>query len=531
MVLVSPDSLRVDRLRPFHPEGVAVPSLEGLAARGVLFENAWATAPWTAPAMVSVFTGLYPPSHGVVHRDDTTPPALPTLPRLLAEEGYRIGNFSFFSRISYFRNLGLGPAAPGLSHGTVADGFRRWLGELPAEEPFFAWLHLLEPHLPYGATGYRATEVRLPGSSGLEIAQLRAEVPVGRVEFAPGDRRRLLDLYDQDVAAMDRTLGAILEALEEAGRLERTVVVFVADHGEELLEHGWVGHASTAIEAKLVPEILRVPLVVAGPGVPAGVTSDALVQPLDLFPTLARLLGVELPEPVDGRVLPEAVAGIGFFESWRLRLGRRDHAFSDSSAAGNLTPAERRGERLQGVTDGRCLASVHTRPGRAAETTFLPAAPEAGDRPCPAGGRAGLLDALGRWGSDQAAGRLRVLTRAAGGRGRPASPELDPDGLAEDVRVEEPRAGEVLRWGETGGQVALAWEGAGPAAWIDYRVGDGALRVEGRFQVEQSRVVFGPFPQGFWNDLAAHSPFRFRVLDPERGVRSPWVEFRVAPVR
>ncbi len=110
VVLVSPDSLRADRLRPWNEQAAApVPNLERLAARGTVYLNAWATSPWTAPSMVSVMTGLYPPSHGIVYRDDTTAPTLPTLPRMLGERGYRLGNFSFFSGISYFRNLGLGP--------------------------------------------------------------------------------------------------------------------------------------------------------------------------------------------------------------------------------------------------------------------------------------------------------------------------------------------------------------------------------------------------------------------------------------
>ncbi len=166
VVLVSPDSLRADRLRPWNPEAdAATPRLDALAARGTVYANAWSASPWTAPSMVSVMTGLYPPSHGVVYRDDTTSATLPTLPRLLEEAGYEIGNFSFFSQISYFRNLGLGPAEKGLSHARVAGSFRRWLGGLEPDTKFFAWVHLLETHLPYGASGYRATKITTVSSA------------------------------------------------------------------------------------------------------------------------------------------------------------------------------------------------------------------------------------------------------------------------------------------------------------------------------------------------------------------------------
>jgi len=180
VLLVSVDSLRVDRLPLWNPDGTSpTPNLDRLAAGGTVYRNAWATSAWTAPSMVSVMTGLYPPSHGIIYRDDTTPPALPTLPRLLAAEGYQLGNFSFFSAISYFRNLGLGEVEKGIGHDKIGASLGRWLGTVPAGRPFFAWVHLLEPHLPYGASGYRAARADMPGSTGLVRAQLDATVPWG----------------------------------------------------------------------------------------------------------------------------------------------------------------------------------------------------------------------------------------------------------------------------------------------------------------------------------------------------------------
>ena len=526
VLLITVDSLRVDRLGPWNEDSVPVPALEGLAERGVLYRNAWATAPWTAPAVVSVFTGLYPTSHGVAYRDDTTPPGLPSLPRLLTDT-HRLGNLSFFSGLSYFRNLGLPEPEPGLGHHAPAESFRRFLDREPgdgeARRPFFAWIHLLEPHLPYGATGYRATEVQVSGSSGLETAQLRAELPVGSAEFAPGDRARLLELYDRDVAAMDEELGKILAVLEERGLTESTLVVLVADHGEELLEHGWVGHASTAIEAKLVPEILRVPMVLAGPGVQAGRVVEELTQPVDLFPALLRLLGLSVPKPTDG-VVPAP-----FRPFWR---GARETAFFDSSAGGNLTPVERRGERIQGATGGACLTALHHRPGEPPERSERPLV----DGGCGDGRPDALERRLERWRGNQSEQRLALLT----GDGSPPS-EQTIAGYTEALTVTTPADGATLGWEEAGGQVRLGWqaEEEEPAArgaddgaeyWIEYRVGEGALSTRGSFRVEQRRISFGPFPRGFWNDLARHSPFRFRVLEPAAERRSPWTEFRVRTI-
>ena len=513
VLLVSADSLRVDRLPLWNPDDAPpTPSLDRLAARGTVYTNAWATSPWTAPSMVSVMTGLYPPSHGIVYRDDTTAPTLPTLPRMLGERGYRLGNFSFFSGISYFRNLGLGPVEKGIGHRKVAGGFRRWLEQVPAEDSFFAWVHLLEPHLPYGASGYRATEVEVAGSSGLERAQLDATVPLGTVEFDPGDRPKLLALYDRDVADMDRVLGRVLEALAATGRRDDTLVIFVADHGEEFLDLDWVGHASTAIRARLIPEILRVPLVLAGPGVPAGEVRDELVQQVDVAATVIRLLGLDVPPELDGRPLPGIAGARG-----------RERAFFDTSPGGNLTPRDRRGDRLQGVTDGACLVAVESFTGR--PETVRSSLLEGGA--CGPGSEERLRRDLESWRREQTEQRLAVLGRYPAGT---APPSDEVDGYAETLEILEPAAGEPIRWEGSGGQIAIAWTGRGESYWIEYRLSD-LLRTSGSFQVEQQRVVFGPVPQGFWNDLAGYSPLFIRLVDAVHRERSAWVKYEVVASR
>ncbi len=523
VLLVSPDSLRVDRLPPWNRQARApAPHLERLASSGTRFANAWASSPWTAPSMVSIMTGLYPTSHGVAYRDDTTPSTLPTLPRLLAARDYEIGNFSFFSQISYFRHLGLGDAVPGLRHGTVADSFGHWLGDLSQDQPFFAWVHLLETHLPYGASGYRAKQASVPGSTGLVEAQVNAVVPIGSVDFEPGDRDRLTELYDRDVAKMDRALGRLLDALEEHRRLDSTLVVFVADHGEELLDYGWIGHASTAIEAKLVPEILRVPLILAGPGVPAGEVRRDLVQQVDVLPTLVRLLGLEVPPFGDGVLLP------GISRGWRGWSwdGPRRLAFFDSSPGGNLTPQERRGERLQGLTDGRCLVTSHIALDTPEEIRWSAAGGGDGGA-CDDSATGRLREALEEWRRTQTEQRLAILARHGEGSAPPSS---EIDGYQQGIEVLHPRAGDRLGWRSQGGQVVFEWTGVGSTYWIEYRLGKAPRQIRGSFQVMQRRIVFGPVPEGFWNDVATYSPSRIRIADAANRQRSSWVEFEVLPV-
>lgn len=512
LLVLSVDSLRADRPAAFGGP-VETPAMASLAARGTSFSNAWATAPWTAPSMVSVFTGLYPPSHGVVHRDDTTPAELSTVFTVLADEGYRVGNLAFFSTVSYFAGLGLPDPDPTLGEVRPPEAFASWLAA--GEGPFAAWVHLVEPHLPYGATGWSATDVSVPGSTGLERSQLRADVPVGSVEFERGDRERLLELYDRDVRAADAAVGDVLAALEAAGVVDRTLVVLVADHGEELLEHGWVGHASTAVEARLVPEVLRIPLVLAGPGVPAGVRSDALVQQVDLLPTVLRLLDLPLPDGFDGRLIRLSSRGTA--------TGRH-HVFFDSSAGGHLTPADRRAERYQGATDGRWIVERHyLADGRVRDAT-RPARPGVGVAPLAASLQR-MRTALASWQERQA---RRRLGRLHGERDQRPPPDAIA-ALEESLVVLRPTDEGRLEWQDTGGVVEVDWEGGGPA-WVEYAAGDGPLAISGAFRVGGPPLVLGPFPRGFWNDVAAHGPYRFRVVDLEAGERSRWIGFEVARV-
>jgi len=343
------------------------------------------------------------------------------------------------------------------------------------------------------------------GSSGLERAQVSATVPLGTgYGFAPGDREKLLALYDADVERMDAEIGRVLAALEKRSPTSRTLVCFTADHGEELLDHGWVGHASTSGEAKLAEEVLHVPLVLAGPGVPAGGVTAALAQNVDVTPSLLDLAGVPRPKSMQGVSLVKALAG----GSPRKRL------FFSTSVGGHLTPDARRAERLMGAGDGALIHSERLGASRKESDPVAPAL--AGD--------------LARWSREQARARLRFL-EAYGGAARPSAEAVST--YSESLAVAAPMDGARLSFKEAEGTIRLAWSGSSgsPHAdtpfWVEYEVGSGLLSAKGAFAVEETSIGFGPFPVAFWNDLAQYSPFRFRILDPAAKTRSEWRAFRL----
>ncbi|MFI5181864.1 MAG: sulfatase [Thermoanaerobaculia bacterium] len=502
VLLMTADSLRADRLD--WTTGGRTPALASLAARGIRFDRAYTVTPWTAPSLVSIFTGLYPTTHGVVNRDDTTPKTLPTLPRILGARGYTLKNYGFFTAVSYYRNLGLSEQAVLGAETVGSERLADWLGSAP--EPFFAWIHYAEPHMPYGASGYEAAEAKVKGSSGLERAQVAASVPLGAgYAFEAGDREKLLALYDADVERMDAEIGKVLAALFARGLADRTIVVFTADHGEELLDHGWVGHASTSGEAKLDEEVLRIPLVFAGPGIPAARVTDALAQNVDVTPTVLSIAGAARPKGMQGVSLTPAFAG----KSPRRRV------YFETSPGGHLTPESRKAERLEGVGDG---TRIHAERRGAAREPSDPEAPElAGD--------------LETWREHQARARLRALAEYGG------AVWPDPARVAtwpETLVVSAPGEGGRLTFRNAEATIRLAWDGPrreDPPYWVEYRIGSGILSASGAFGVEDPILAFGPFPLAFWNDLAGYSPFRFRILDPAGPRRSAWREFQLMPLK
>jgi arylsulfatase A-like enzyme len=287
LLLVTIDTLRADRLGSYGYAGASTPALDGLAARGVRFAHAQAAVPLTGPSHATIFTGTYPPVHGV--RDNVAfslDPRHTTLATRLKQRGYRTAAFvaaypvargfgfgqGFDEYSEKFHEIpipGQGAERPG---NEVADEAVAWLGKLPAG-PFFAWVHLYDPHAPYTPpTPYR-------------------ERFAGR-------------LYDGEIAFADAQVGRILAALAAAGPDKDTLVVAMSDHGESLGEHDEHTHAILIYESAL-----RVPLILAGPGVPSGRVVEDRVGSVDLLPTLLRLLDAPVPEGLPGRDLRAAFAG------------------------------------------------------------------------------------------------------------------------------------------------------------------------------------------------------------------------------
>jgi arylsulfatase A-like enzyme/Tfp pilus assembly protein PilF len=288
LLLVTIDTLRADHVGAYGRKGARTPVLDGLARRGALFRHAASAVPLTGPSHATILTGLYPPVHGA--RDNVVFPLdarHKTLATLLKKEGYRtaafVGAYPVAAGFGFRQGFddfdegfhqspipGEGAERPG---NEVADAAIRWLAARRGREPLFLWTHFYDPHAPY------------------------APPPPYREEFA--DRP-----YDGEIAFADAQVGRVLEALRTSGRLDDTVVIAAADHGESLGDHGERTHAVLIYESTL-----HVPLIMAGPGVPPGRDVTARVGLVDVLPTALGLLGLRAPVGLVGRDLRPAFEG------------------------------------------------------------------------------------------------------------------------------------------------------------------------------------------------------------------------------
>ncbi len=307
LVVFLTDTLRADRLSTYGFEKSTSPFLDALAKESVVFEDAWAQSSWTRPTVASFFTGLNPATHGAVGFERPLAQRFTTLAEALKKAGYRTGaivsNHVVHHRFGFSQGFDAwndGEAKLyGLSAADVVDRGLRFVDAAPG--PFLLYLHTMEPHATYEPSDAAYRLFGLPGE-----ARRPSRPILMRPKIGPGAAHYLDSLYQGEVWDNDRAFEALIEGLRQRGRLDSSVVVFTADHGEEFLDHGDKGHGHS-----LYRELTRVPLVVRLPGGSRGGTREAApVAQVDLLPTLLAMLGVEAPRN-EGRDLSGLWLGQG----------------------------------------------------------------------------------------------------------------------------------------------------------------------------------------------------------------------------
>jgi len=299
VLLITIDTLRADRLGLYGHAKPTSPELDAFASGAIVFEHAEASAPWTLPALASVMTGEISSTHNCWNYGSVLDDSFRTLPECLVAAGYDTACVVSHLFVTTRHGLQQGfvhtddsfaypeiDPAENVTSQVISDKGIRFLDQKkasPDRSPWCLWLHYFDPHKEY-----------MP----------HAGISEGFV--TPGERARgtiLGDVYDGEVRYADLHVGRVLASLCELGFERDTVVVVLADHGEEFYEHGGQGHGHSVHD-----EVVRVPLVIRAPGIP-GRRVNELVRQIDVLPTVLELVGLPRPAALPGRSLVPAMRG------------------------------------------------------------------------------------------------------------------------------------------------------------------------------------------------------------------------------
>ncbi len=343
LVLISMDTLRADHVGAYGYERSVTPNIDALAARGVLFENAVAQSSWTRPSHLSMFTGLYPNEHGVRALVDRQrlPADIPTVASELARAGLRTAAFTGGVNVSAEFGFDSGFEIYRTNGKYFADNLgalREWLDD-NGDERFFLFLHGYDAHTPY------LNEPEDREALSLEKKPPRRGVrPVCKRRDSERRVRAFVDEYDAAIRRGDRNIGIVVEELRRRRLLDRTVIVFTSDHGEEFLEHGRCFHLTT-----LYREVLHVPLIIAGPGLERGRRSRLVPASVSVAPTLLAVAGVH-EHRLPGQSLLAADADV---DSLPFVVSETERRARNGRGQGHLRSLTTDSEKLlHRVTDG-----------------------------------------------------------------------------------------------------------------------------------------------------------------------------------
>jgi len=342
------DCVRADHLSCYGYARETTPFLDQMAREGVRFSHMMATEPLTLPAQASLFTGVFSATHGATNENRFLSARHKLLPEYLKAAGYRTAAFATHPFVSPEIGFGRGfdafftqryhnrLAARAVLLGRRAsdrllrrkdagarrttEALKKWLAA--RDEPFFAFVHYNEAHLPYQPPPpfdrmFMPKDLSVPRARAL--LQDCNRYVAGQIEMTADDRVMLTALYDGALRSIDHRLREVAELLRECGEWERTLCIVTGDHGEYLGAHGMMGHTFG-----LYDDLLRVPLLLRWPrGIPQGFVVDEFAQTTDLLPTILHLAGIsEDGRKGQGRALLDngrATAGPAFTITERFR--------------------------------------------------------------------------------------------------------------------------------------------------------------------------------------------------------------------
>jgi arylsulfatase A-like enzyme len=510
VIFLTVESWRAEAVTPWR-----MPNLFRAAAEGTHFTQHRAIAAWTAPNIIAVLTGLPPLDQGVNARGQSILPGRHPFLEELSAAGWLVAGLQSFMTIDVYRHLGV-TMSPGVA-------MLPWLAQRARDRrPFVLWHHYLGTHLPYApAPSWRgAFEALLPSldaaaRSRLAVVETAPAIPAGTVDFAATDAPAVAALYHGGVAQFDAWFGGFWDFFNRSGLRGSTILIVTADHGEELLERGNVGHASTTRAGHLHEEVLRIPLFV---WLPPGLASDNLPQTVDavtdhtdIVPELRRLLGRQ-----------GASAARPLFEGGR---GGAHEAVTSFGGYAEPDPAHPSGFEVS-VLDGPWKLRLRQAAGAPVESFFYNLAEDPGEQNDRAGHDRQRVQAMAR----DVLPRLATLWQPRDGDGVEAPP---PNAASVGrPRWVEPVADGVVRYADIANGARLQWTGDPTGHYrVEYRAGGGALAIDGALEVTGTMKDFGRLGESYWRTwVVPYGHVRLRVVSAARPeLASDWLDLRLQP--
>ena len=330
VLLIVSDNQRPDTIAALGNKHIRTPNLDRLVREGLVFNNAYfmgsTTGATCLPSRTMLMTGrtlFRVPLRRLSEEAEAANPitGIPVLPRTLKNAGYatlrtgKMGNYPRFAAQEFHKNIVVARSVNGSAR--HADNAIEFLKAQTPGKPFFLYVAFAAPNDPHVGPGtapkeymdlYKPGDVPLPPSFMPIHPFDNGDMIIRDELLAPWPRtkevieRHLAGFYSV-ITYMDRQIGRILEALNETGQLDNTIIIFAADTGTAIGSHGLLGMQN------LYEHSIGVPLILSGPGILKGKQSDALVYLFDLFPTVCELAALDVPEGVDGKSLAPILGG------------------------------------------------------------------------------------------------------------------------------------------------------------------------------------------------------------------------------
>jgi arylsulfatase A-like enzyme len=318
IIIIDIDTLRADHLGHYGYRRDTSPSFDALAAESTSFSWAFAQSPWTVPSQASILTGMYPTRHGFVSAETAISDSVVTLAESLREAdfktaafvdgGYMAEGFGFERGFEIYNDEAGGLAA-------IGPRVDQWLdANANGDESFLLLIHSYDVHTPYDSTpepfrSMYVDENALPSEQfrntfGLELLRVwEGRFADDPQQMGDAEINYIEALYDGGIRYMDTWLGEFIADLKDRGLYDKTLLVFLSDHGEEFLDHKGVMHD------KIYVPVTRIPLLLKLPDQHEGISIDAVVESIDVLPTVLDVVGLDAPPDIDGTSLLPIVHG------------------------------------------------------------------------------------------------------------------------------------------------------------------------------------------------------------------------------